>query len=87
VRKPSKPKTQPPVLDQQAIQVLEHLRRPKATHPKNQKKLVSYVVAFRGHKITEAQALKLVENLREAGYIAIGEKGAVTYHLDQKVEG
>ncbi len=80
-KSPAKPKTQRPVLEEQAIRVLEHLRKPTATHPKNKKKLVSYLVAYLGHKITEADALNLVENLQQGGHIAIGEKGAVVYHL------
>ena len=76
-----KPKTKRPILDAQAIRVLEHLRKPSATHPKNIKKLVSYLVAFFGRKITETAALNLVEKLQQAGHIAIGENGGVTYHL------
>jgi len=78
---PAKSKAQPPVLEKQAARVLEHLRRHTTNCPRNQKKLVSFLVAYLGHKITETDALSLVENLRQAGYLAIGEKGAVTYHL------
>lgn len=81
---PPKPKAQPPVLDERATQVLEHLRKPSATRPKNKGKLVSFLVAHLGHKITEAEALNLVENLRQASHLVIGEKGKVTYHLEHK---
>ena len=84
VKSPSKSKTNPSVLDERTSRVLEHLRRPSATRPKNEKKLVSYLVAYLGHKITEAEALNLVKNLQQAGHIAIGEKGAITYHVEPK---
>lgn len=84
VKSRSKPKAPPPILDERAIRVLEHLRKPSTTRPKNKKRLVSYLVAYLGHKITEAQALNILENLRRAGILAIDEKGAVTYHLESK---
>jgi hypothetical protein len=71
-------------VDDRIVRALEHLRKPTATHPKDKTKLVSYLIAQLGHKITEAEALNLVERLRVAGHIAIGEKGAVTYHLKPK---
>ena len=83
-KSPSKPKAQSPGLNERAAQVLKHLRKPSATHPKNKKKLVSYLVAHLGHRITEAEALRLVEELRRASHLAIDEKGAVTYHLESK---
>jgi len=64
--------------------VLEHLRKPSATRPKNREKLVSFLVAHLGHKITEAGASELVKYLSQAGHLAIDEKGAVTYHLETK---
>ena len=77
----AKPKARSAMLDEWESKVLDHLRKPSATHPRTQKKLVSFLVAFFGHKITEAEALNLVEHLGRAGHLAIGEKGAVTYHL------
>ncbi len=74
-------RTRPSNLDERTTQVLEHLRKPTSTRPKNQKKLVSFLVAYLGHKITEAEALNLIENLRKAGHLAISQKGAVTYRL------
>lgn len=81
---PPKPKIQLLLLDEQEAQVLEHLRKPSATHPRSQKKLVSFLVAFLGNKITDGEALELVEHLKQAGHITIGEKGAVTYYLKRK---
>ena len=63
--------------------VLEHLRKLSATRPKTQKRLVSHVVTHLGRKITEAEASNLVASLQQAGHVAIGEKGAVTYCLEQ----
>jgi hypothetical protein len=80
----SKPKAQPPVLDERATQVLEHLRKASTTRPRNNKKLVSFLVAHLGHKITEAEALDVVEYLSQAGHLVIDEKGTVTYHLELK---
>src|SRR5205085_9294058 len=84
LKSPSKPERQRPIPDERTLRMLRHLRKPSATHPKNKKKLVSYLVAYFGHKITEPEALNLVENLEQAGYIAISEKGTVTYHLGPK---
>jgi hypothetical protein len=80
----SKPKAQLSILDERETQVLEHLRKATTTRPRNEKKLLSYLVAHLGHKITEAEALDLVHYLSQAGHLTIGEKGAVTYHLDSK---
>ena len=33
------------------------------------------------HSGTEAEALGLIENLCQAGHLAIGEKGTITYHV------
>lgn len=79
-----RPKAQPPILDERATQVLDHLCEPSATRPKNREKLVSFVVAHLGHKITEAEALAIVESLRQAGHITLGEKGAVAYQLESR---
>ena len=44
-------------------------------------KLTSYLAGHFPHRITEGEVVDLVESLRDAGYLAIGEKGAVTYEL------
>lgn len=80
----SKSKAQPPVLGERATQVLNHLRKPSATHPRNKKKLVSYLVAHLGRKITDADASEIVESLCQAGHLTVGEKGAVTYRFENK---
>ncbi len=84
-----KPKASPrtkaaksPILDARVIRIMEHFRRPTATRPRSQEKLVSFLVAHHGHKITELEALSIVANLRQAGYLTVGEKGRVIYHLE-----
>jgi hypothetical protein len=80
----SKSGTRPSIPDERTTRVLEHLRKPTTNRPKKTQKLISFLVAYLGRKITEAEALNLVENLRQAGHLAIGEKGAITYHLEHK---
>jgi hypothetical protein len=79
-----KPTSQPAILDEWEVQVLEHLRKPSATRPRNKNKLVSFLVAHLGNKITEADALHLVNYLSQAGLLTLDEKGTVAYHLEQK---
>lgn len=81
---PLKPKVPLSVMDERESQVLEHLRKVTTTRPKNQKKLISYLIAYLGHKINETEALNLINYLSQAGHLIIGEKGAVTYHLERK---
>jgi PIN domain len=83
-RSPAKPKVPLSVLDERETEVLEHLRKPATTRPRNQKKLLSFLVAYFGRRITEAETLDLIEHLSQAGHLVIGEKGAVTYHLEPK---
>ena len=74
----------PAALDEWETQVLEHLRKPSTSRPRSEKKLLSYLVAYLGHKITEAEAAELVKHLSKAGHLVIGEKGSVTYHVEPK---
>jgi hypothetical protein len=80
----STPKAQPPILDELETRVLEHLRKPSTKRPGNKQKLVSYLVGYLGLKISEADALKLIEYLSQAGHIVLDEKGKATYFLEQK---
>jgi len=82
----SAPKSKAPVfsLDDREIQVLEHLRKMTTTRPRKEKKLLSFLIAYLGHKITETEAITIVKNLCRAGHLAMGEKGAVTYHVEFK---
>ena len=74
----------PDSLIEQETRVLEHFRKPSATRPRNQKTLIRFLVGYFGRKITEADALSLVEGLGQAGHLVIGDKGKVTYHLEPK---
>ena len=71
-------------LDERETQVLEHLRKTTTTRPRKEKKLLSFLIAYLGHKITETEALTIVKNLCRAGHLAIGEKGEVSYHVGAK---
>ena len=77
-------KSVPHDLNESETRVLEHFRSHPATRPRTQKTLVRFLVAYLGHKITEADALSLVETLGQAGHLVIGEKGKITYHLEPK---
>jgi len=71
-------------LNEWETRVLDHFRKPSATRPRTQKTLVRFLVAYLGHRITEAEALSLIETLGQAGHLVIGDKGKVTYHLETK---
>jgi hypothetical protein len=67
---PPRPKVQPPAVadtNNWGKQILKHLRKPSTTRPRTQKRLVSFLIAHLGHKITEVESLALVENLGLAG--------------------
>ncbi len=81
---PSMHKVQSPIVDNRVTQLLEHLSNFPATRPKNKDRLVSLLVAQLGNKISETGAIKLVNHLSQAGHLTIGEKGAITYHLERK---
>jgi hypothetical protein len=80
----SKSGTRPATLDERTTRLLEHLRKPTTNRPKKKQKLISFLVAYLGRKITEAEALNLVENLRQTGRLTIDEKGGVSYRLEHK---
>jgi hypothetical protein len=83
-KSPSKSKTAVFNLGERESQVLEHLRKATTTRPRKEKKLLSFLIAYLGHKITETEALAIVENLCRAGYLVMAENGAVTYHVEPK---
>ena len=62
--------------------MLEHFRKPSATRPRTQKSLVRFLVGYFGRKITEVDALSIIEALGKAGHIVIDDKDKVTYHLE-----
>jgi hypothetical protein len=61
--------------------VLERLRKNVTNRPKKKATLLSHLKSNLGKDATDADAVKLLERLREAGHISIGDKDAVTYHI------
>ena len=83
-KSPPKPKTQLPIVtivDEMEKRVLEHLGKPTTTRPRTKTRLVSFLVAYHGHKMSEGEALRLVENLSQAGHLVIDAKGKIIYHF------
>ncbi len=76
-----KPESEPSDMDRWEAQVLEHLRQPTTKRPRTEQKLLSYLVAHLGRKLTETEVLNLIKYLSQAGHLVICEKGMVTYHL------
>jgi hypothetical protein len=81
--KPKPPPSAEPTMDELERGVLEHFRKPAATRPRTKTRLLSFLVAHHGNKITQPQASSLVESLSEAGHLQIDANDKVTYHLDQ----
>jgi hypothetical protein len=61
--------------------VVEHLRKQVKNRPKKRKKLVSHLTTVLGKQSTEAGVVALIEELINAGHIAIDGKDAVIYSL------
>jgi hypothetical protein len=61
--------------------VLAQLRKNVNNRPKKIKTLLSHIKSHLGKGATEDQSLKLMEKLRKAGHLTIGEKDLVTYRL------
>ena len=61
---------------------LAHLRKPGTKRPGTNAKLTSYLISHLGKKLTEADALKLINMLSQAGHLVIDDKGKVIYHLE-----
>ena len=75
---PAKPPSAPP--EDLLTRVLGHLRKNANNRPKRKKTLVSHLLAVSGKTATEADVMNLIEGLRQAGHLTIGDKDAVTYH-------
>jgi hypothetical protein len=75
---PAKPPSAPP--EDLMARVLEHLGKHVNNRPKRKKTLVSHLLAFSGNAATEVDVVDLVERLRKAGRLSIGDKDAVTYY-------
>jgi len=80
---PAKPKTPTTGLEAMEDRVLKYFRKPTTNRPRTKKKLVSDLITHLGKKITEAEALRLIEQLGQAGHLVIDDKGKVTYYLDR----
>lgn len=61
--------------------VLEHLRKNTTNRPKRLKTLTSHLLAVAGKTATSVDVTALIERLRKAGHVSIGEKDAVTYSV------
>lgn len=64
-----------------AEKLLKNLRKSEKNRPKKEKTLAAHARNFSGKDKPEADAAKVIEELRKAGHLAIDEKGAVTYQL------
>lgn len=77
------PKVVTLALREKVERVLEHFRKPTTNRPRTKNRLTSHLVSHLGKKVTEAEVLRIIETLSQAGQLVIGDKGKVTYHLDQ----
>jgi hypothetical protein len=75
------PKVETAVQKDPLIRVLESLRKNITNRPKKKKTLLSHLKSTLGKDATEAEAANLLELLRDAGHLSIGDKDAVTYHV------
>lgn len=79
---PVEPKPTLPALDERATRVLTHLSRNAKSRPAREKTLIRTVIAQFGNPVmTESEAGGVITALRQAGYLTINDKGAVTYRL------
>ena len=76
---PTRAPTAPP--EDLLNRVLAHLKKNTNNRPKRKATLVSHLRALAGKTATEADVVKLVETLQEAGHLSFNEKDAVTYHV------
>ena len=74
---PPKPVSAPP--EDLLTRVVGHLRKNATNRPKRKKTLVSHLLGVCGKTATEADVMKVIEGLRSAGHITIGDRDAVTY--------
>lgn len=81
---PGRARSSSPPPEDMLTRVLGHLRKNAATRPKRKKTLMSHLLAVCGKTATEADVVKLIEALSQAGHLSIGEKETVTYD-DQRI--
>jgi hypothetical protein len=78
VPSPTKPQSAPP--EDLLAQAIAHLRKNVTSRPKRKKTLVSHLRARFDKTATDDAMLDLINRLRHAGHISIGDKDAITYH-------
>lgn len=61
--------------------VLERLRKNVAGRPKKRATLLSHLRSNLGKNATEADALRVFEDLRKAGHLSLGDKDSIAYRL------
>ena len=67
--------------DETFDRALERLRKNVTNRPKKKKTLLSHLKSGLGKDATELEAANLLEKLRVAGHLSIGDNDAVTYHV------
>ena len=82
--RPTPPKPSSAAPEDLLTRVLTHLRKNTSNRPKRKKTLLSHLAGLCGKTATEADMNELIEKLHKAGHLKIGDKEAVTYHLDPK---
>lgn len=70
-------KAEPTGFAQPLKRVMEHLRKNVANRPKRKTTLLSHIKSQLGKDATDADAANLLEKLRKAGHIIIGERDVV----------
>ena len=78
---PVSSKPEPAGKEEPLNRVLEHLRKNLTNRPKKKKTLLSHLKCHLGKDATDADAAKMLEELRESRHLSIGDKDAVTYHV------
>lgn len=73
------PRATPSLPEDPLARVLDRLRT--SNQPKKQTPLLNHLKSILGKEATKEDAAKLLEQLRDAGYLSLGDKDAVTYHL------
>ena len=73
-------KPEPAGEDEALNRVREQLRKNVANRPKKKKTLLSHLKSHLGKGATDADAAGMLEKLRKAGDLRIGDKDVVTYN-------
>lgn len=81
---PAKPASVPS--DDLFRRVLIHLQKNVSSRPKRKTTLASHLLALCAKSATAADVENLIERLRKAGHISVGDKDAITYHVGERLE-